>query len=134
MQKVPHKKKTIKKSLDTNEKRAREEFYQEMMKFYDNNEIIDNSENRKVYTAKYMLELENVRINQLIQYLVEDYDNNKFESFGMIVDKELYLTEEEFFYLNQIGLVRSERLNESISISKIFAYGYLRRAGKLILW
>ena len=54
-------------------------------------------------------------------------------------DKKLYLTEEEVFYLKQIGLVKiinyeTEIMDKKLNIVKDFLYSYLRRAGKLITW
>jgi hypothetical protein len=61
MQKLPLKKKTTKKRLDDRENEIKEEYYRELMKFYENNEG-DNCVNQKVYNALYIQERDLVNL------------------------------------------------------------------------
>lgn len=53
MQKLPLKKKTTKKRLDDREIEVKEEYYKDLLKFYENNET-NNFANGKVYSANYI--------------------------------------------------------------------------------
>jgi hypothetical protein len=53
MQKLPSKKKTTKKRLDDREIEIKEEYYKELLKFYENNEA-NNFANGKIYNANYI--------------------------------------------------------------------------------
>jgi len=53
MQKLPLKKKTTKKRLDDREIEVKEDYYKDLLKFYENNET-NNFANGKVYSANYI--------------------------------------------------------------------------------
>ena len=81
-----------------------------------------------------------------VLYLKEDkllsvleYDFNTFYGFGKIVEKQLILFPEEYFYLEQIGIVTlldnkfiDMFVNEDNIINRINLYSYLRRKGEII--
>jgi hypothetical protein len=67
MQKLPNKKKTLKQKLDVRENEMKEEYYRELLKFYERNENLglEENSNQKVYNIIYDDEQEVVYIFKL---------------------------------------------------------------------
>lgn len=96
---------------------------------FENTPIQFNTQYNYEYFADYN-ETENT-------YILRDYDHSKFYSYGMIKDKILSIKEEEFLYLNQIGLVglsefSTKQVIREFDVSKFFLYSHLKRHGLLI--
>jgi len=70
-------------------------------------------------------------------FRVKQFDNNIFETFGIICNKILYLTNEEVVYLCDINYIRLIEYNDNtldLKLSNNILYNYLRRAGKIVTW
>ena len=76
------------------------------------------------------------RVFKSFKYFVEEFDYSKFFTFGSVKNKKLFLTEEETFYLNQVGLIKLKEGDEMENLNVVdnFLFSYLRRAGKIITW
>jgi len=126
-QKIPKgpKKKGFK--IKNEDKERIKKYYVELDNFYKNNEELLN---KSIKDSKYLCNYD--KDNKL--FFIKEFDINKFESFGIIKNGILFLSLNEVFYLNQIGLIKIEEEENLIyeNIDLINLYSYLRRSGKII--
>lgn len=61
-----------------------------------------------------------------------DYDKSKFDSFGIIKNKKLFLKRIEAEYLIELGYLDKSIEDKYQESSLKYLYGYLRRAGKIV--
>ncbi len=126
-QKIPKgpKKKDFK--IKNEDKERIKKYYVELDNFYkNNNEFLKKTIQDTNYLCNYDKD------NKL--FFLNKFDNNKFESFGVLKNGILFLSLNEVFYLNQIGLIKIEEEENLIyeNIDLINLYSYLRRSGKII--
>ena len=102
-------------------------YYVDLDSFYKNNEDIYN---KSINESKFLCNYD--KDNKL--FYIKEFDHSKFDSFGILKDKILYLSYNEVFYLNQIGLIKIQEEKNLIydNIDLINLYSYLRRSGKII--
>jgi hypothetical protein len=126
-QKIPKgpKKKDFK--IKNEDKERIKKYYVELDNFYkNNNEFLKKTIQDTNYLCNYDKD------NKL--FFLNKFDNNKFESFCVLKNGILFLSLNEVFYLNQIGLIKIEEEENLIyeNIDLINLYSYLRRSGKII--
>ena len=102
-------------------------YYVDLDSFYKNNEDIYN---KSINESKFLCNYD--KDNKL--FYIKEFAHSKFDSFGILKDKILYLSFNEVFYLNQIGLIKIQEEKNLIydNIDLINLYSYLRRSGKII--
>ena len=126
-QKIPKGPKKRDFKIKNEDKEKIKKYYVELDNFHkNNNEILIES----IKDTKYLCNYD--KDNKL--FFIKKFENNKFESFGVIKNGILFLSFNEVFYLNQIGLIKIEEEENLIyeNIDLINLYSYLRRSGKII--
>jgi len=126
-QKIPKRPKKKGYKINNEEKEKIQKYYIELDTFYNNNkETLNNSIENLNFLCNFNKD------DKL--YFIKNFENSKFESFGIIKEGILFLSPNEVFYLNQIGLLKIEEEENFIyeNISLINLYSYLRRSGKII--
>ena len=127
-QKIPQKIKKKNASLTEEDKEKCNNYYSEIKNF-----IIKNEEtiDKKIKSLEYFFKYDKEN-----DYFSSDhYDHTNLETYGYYnkTKKIIYLSVEEAFYLNQIGIIKFEEdLNfNEFNLMNLNLYSYLRRSGKI---
>ena len=127
-QKIPQKLKKKSNILKEEDKEKCENYYLEVNKFIEKNEIAIT---KKINEIDYFFEYD----KQNNYFISDHYDHQNLESYGFYNKKEkkIYLGIDEAFYLNQIGLIKfkDEFDFNTFNLVKLNFYSYLRRDGKI---
>ena len=127
-QKIPQKLKKKSNILKEEDKEKCENYYLEVNKFIEKNEIAIT---KKINEIDYFFEYD----KQNNYFISDHYDHQNLESYGFYNKKEkkIYLGIDEAFYLNQIGLIKfkDEFDFNTFNLVKLNLYSYLRRDGKI---
>ena len=127
-QKLPQKLKKKSNILKEEDKEKCENYYIEVNKFIEKNEIAIT---KKINEIDYFFEYD----KQNNYFISDHYDHQNLESYGFYNKKEkkIYLGIDEAFYLNQIGLIKfkDEFDFNTFNLVKLNLYSYLRRDGKI---
>ena len=129
-QKLPQKMKKKGNEIKDEDKEKCNNYYSEVNKFIEKNETIIS---KKAKEIDYYFE--NDKENN---YFISDhFDHQNLETYGYYYKKEkkVYLSVEEAFYLNQIGLItfKEEFDFNNLDLVKLNLYSYLRRSSKIPL-
>ena len=127
-QKLPQKMKKKSNKLKEEDKEKCENYYLEVNKFIEKNETIIS---KKIKEINYSFEYD----KQNNYFLSDHYDHQNLETYGHYNKKEkkIYLSVEEAFYLNQVGLInfKEEFDFNDVNLVKLNLYSYLRRNSKI---
>ena len=125
-QKLPQKMKK-KANLKEEDKEKCEDYYSEVKNFVEKNiTTMTKKLEELTYFCEYNKE-KNIFIGNEYNQILESYgyyNKNK---------KKMYLSVEEAFYLNQVGLIgfKPEFIFDDLNIVNLYLYSYLRRGGKI---
>jgi hypothetical protein len=129
-QKLPQKIKKKSNKLKEEDKEKCDNYYLEVNKFIEKNDTIISKKIKEInYNFIYDKE-KNIFISDF-------YDHQNLEAYGYYnkKQKKIYLSVEEAFYLNQIGIItfKEEFDFNDLNLIKLNLYSYLRRNSKISL-
>ena len=126
--KLPQKIKKNNKILKEEDKEKCNNYYEEVNKFIEKNE---NTITKKINEIDYFFEYD----KETNFFISGHFDHQNLESYGYYNKKEkkIFLTEEEAFYLNQIGYIKfKDKVDfNTLNLIKLNLYSYLRRSSKI---
>ena len=129
-QKLPQKIKKKGNTIKEEDKEKCNNYYSEVNKFIEKNQTVIT---KKVKEIDYFFEYGKENNCFISNY----YDHQNLESYGYYnkKNKKIYLSIEEAFYLNQIGLISfNEEFDFNfLNLVKLNLYSYLRRSSKIPL-
>ena len=129
-QKLPQKIKKKSNILKEEEKEKCNNYYLEVNKFIEKNETVIAKKTKEIdYFFEYDKE------NNC--FISNHFDSQNLEAYGYYNKKEkkIYLSVEEAFYLNQIGIIAFKNNFDfnNLNLVKLNLYSYLRRSSKIPL-
>ena len=129
-QKLPQKMKKKNNKLKEEDKEKCNNYYSEVYKFIEKNDV---AVSKKIKEINYFFEYD----KENNYFISNHFDHQNLESYGYYNKKEkkIYLSEEEAFYLNQIGYITfKDGFDFNIlNLVKLNLYSYLRRSSKIVL-
>ena len=129
-QKLPQKMKKKNNKINEEDKEKCNNYYKEVNKFIEKNEDVITKK-RKEINSFFEYDKEK---NFFISY---HFDQKNLETYGYYNKKEkkIYLSEEEAFYLSQIGYITFKDKPDFniLNLIKLNLYSYLRRSSKIPL-